>query len=93
MADLTFFEDPAVDRVLGIIMELAAEVYVLRERLRTVEALLDERGTISRADLEAYQPSPDERAARLKERDAFVARIMAPVTHEADSPAPTFQPA
>jgi hypothetical protein len=93
MADLTFFDDPAVDRVLGIVMELAAEVYVLRERLRTVEQMLDERGAISRADLEAYRPSAEERAARLAERDAFIARIMAPVTHEADSPAPTFQPA
>jgi hypothetical protein len=93
MPDLTFFPDPAVDRVLGVVMELAAEVHVLRERLRTVEQLLDERGAISRADLDAYLPTPEERDARLAERDALIQRILAPMTHEADSPAPEFRPA
>ncbi len=93
MPDLTFFPDPAMDRVLGVVMELAAELHVLRERLRTVEQLLDERGAISRADLDAYRPTPEERAARLAERDAFIQRILAPMTYEADSPSPEFRPA
>ena len=93
MPDLTFFPDPAVDKVLGVVMELAGEVHVLRERLRTVELLLDERGSLSRADLEHYQPTAEERAARLAERDAFIERILAPMTYEADSPTPEFQPA
>ena len=92
MPDLTFFPDPNVDRVLGVVMELAAEVYVLRDRLRTVELLLDQKGCLSRADLEAYELTAEERAARLAERDAFVATLLAPMTHEADSPAPEFQP-
>ena len=33
----TFFEDPAIDRLMGVTMALAAEVYVLRERLRALE--------------------------------------------------------
>lgn len=93
MPDLTFFPDPQVDRVLGVLVELAGEVYVLRQRLNTVETLLEQRGCVSRADLENYVPSAEERAARLAERDAFIRRILAPMTHEADSPAPEFQPA
>lgn len=93
MSDLTFFRDPDLDRVLGVVMELAGEVYVLRDRLRTLEQLLEERGTLARADLEGYRPAGDEHARRLAERDAFIARILAPMTHEADSPAPVFEPA
>ena len=33
----TFFEDPAIDRLMGVTMALAAEVYILRERLRVLE--------------------------------------------------------
>ncbi len=93
MPDLSFFPDPNVDRVLGVVMELAAEVYALRDRLRTVEALLERSGAVSLADVEAYTPSEQERALRLAERDRLIARILAPMTAESDSPSPPFEPA
>lgn len=93
MSDLTFFPDPNVDRVLGVVMELAGEIYVLRDRLRTLEMLLEQHGALSRAHLDAYQLSAEERSTRLAERDAFIQRILIPMTAEADSPAPTFEPA
>jgi hypothetical protein len=91
--DLTFFPDPNVDRVLGVVMELAAEVYVLRDRLHTVERLLERSGTLDRSELDAYQPTEAERAQRLAGRDALIARILAPMTAEYESPAPPFEPA
>ena len=93
MPDLTFFPDPNVDRVLGVVMELAAEVYVLRDRLTTVERVLERGGSLDGVELESYQPTPDERAQRLAERNALIARILAPMTAESDSPAPPFEPA
>ena len=48
MSDLTFFSDPAVDRVLGVVMELAEEVYTLRQKVRKLEGATDEGGTASR---------------------------------------------
>ena len=32
LAEQTFFEDPALDRAFGVVMALATEVYVLRNR-------------------------------------------------------------
>ena len=32
----TFFPDPAIDRELGVVMALATEVYVLRDRTRAL---------------------------------------------------------
>jgi hypothetical protein len=93
--DLAFFRDPAVDRVLGVVLELAGEVYVLRERVRSLEQALERGGTLRRVDIERLHsdPTPEERALQLAERDALIARILAPMADQADSPAPPFEPA
>ncbi len=72
MPDLTFFRDPAVDRVLGVVMELAEEVYALRARVGALEGGAGDAGTATA-------------------RDAFVARVLVPLTYEAESPAPEFE--
>ena len=74
----TFFPDPALDRALAIVMALASEVYVLRDRLFALERQLAERGALDRERL-AAAPSPEETAAAQADRDAFVAHLMAPV--------------
>ncbi len=70
MSDITFFKDPEDDRLLGVVMELAQEVYALRERVRS---------------LEGGEPTTTE------ERDGFVARVLVPLSYEADSPDPQFE--
>lgn len=74
----TFFPDPALDRALGIVMALATEVYVLRDRLRAMERQLVERGTLDAARL-AAAPTAEEDEAAQADRDAFVAHLLAPV--------------
>ena len=93
MPELSFYPDPNVDRVLGVVMELAAEVYVLRDRVQCLEAVLARGGVLDRAELETYQPTDEERAAQLAGRDALIARILAPMIAHADSPLPPFEPA
>ena len=39
----TFFADPQVDKLMAIVMALAGEVSVLRERLDTVERLAESK--------------------------------------------------
>jgi hypothetical protein len=68
----TFFPDPALDRAFGVVMALAQEVWVLRDRVAAMEAQLAERGALDLARLNE-EPRTDERAA---ERDAFVAHLM-----------------
>ncbi len=36
----TFFADPAMDRAMGLIMTLAAELYVTRDHVRVLETVL-----------------------------------------------------
>ena len=74
----TFFEDPALDRAFGVVMALAQEVWVLRDRVAAMEAQLAERGVLQ-VDKLNQEPGSDERAA---EREAFVAHLMQSLTGE-----------
>ena len=75
-AEQTFFEDPALDRALAMVMTLAAELYVTRDRLRVMEAVLVERGVLECDELERFEVSEAERADWDADRDAFVKAIM-----------------
>jgi hypothetical protein len=85
-----FFADPAVDTLARIVVELAAEVWVQRDQLRTLEQALSERGTLPESQLAAYQPSPERYQELMRERDAFVQRLFAPIlTADESSARPT----
>jgi hypothetical protein len=72
----TFFEDPALDRALAMIMALAAELAVTKDRLRSLEVFLEKAGTISAGVLDAYSPEPAEAATLAVERNAMVQQLM-----------------
>jgi hypothetical protein len=80
----TFFADPALDRAMGVIMALATEVYVLRERLAALEVRLAESGALAAGALDA-EPSAEVLAAGAADRAAFVAHILEPLLGEAAS--------
>ena len=80
-----YFDDPALDRMLSILMAVVAEVSVLRERLDTVERLLDAKGTISRADIEAYEPDRDAAYERGLATKDYVARVMRGVQQDMEA--------
>lgn len=80
-----FFDDPAVERVLNITMAVATEVAVLRERLDTIERLLEKGGLLSRADIEAYRPDDEAAAERQLWHARYAARILRIVQQELDA--------
>ena len=55
-----FFQHPESDRLLAIIVRLLTEHSVLSERVKTLEALLEENGVIAPGGIEAYQPTSDQ---------------------------------
>ena len=87
MKEQTFFKDPAIDRLMGMVMALAAEVYILRDRNGALEELLEGSGALQPGAIDNLQPDPARRAAMSAERDAFIARIMEPLTSGGQSPA------
>jgi hypothetical protein len=74
-AEQTFFADPAIDRLVGMVLALAAEVHVLRDRLALAEAALAERGVLDPARLDAAVPEGALEERLAAERAAFVRHL------------------
>jgi len=70
-----FFDDPAIDQMMTFLIELTTEVSVMRERLDTVERLLDRNGSVTRAAIEAFVPDADLETERAAWRDGYVKRV------------------
>jgi hypothetical protein len=71
-----YFDDPALDRTLSIVMALVAEMSVMRQRLDTVERLLEEKGGLTRAEIEGYVPDAAAAHERGVATKAYIARVM-----------------
>lgn len=71
--------DPAQDSdsILRMLLELASEVWVLRDRLTLVERTLDAKGYLVRADLDSAEPDKDAAAELATDRERFVQRLVA----------------
>jgi hypothetical protein len=80
-----FFDDPAVERVLSITMAVATEVAVLRERMDTIERLMEAGVPVTKAAIDAYKP--DDAAARERQEwhAAYIARILRIVQQELEA--------
>ena len=76
----TFFDDPQIDKVVGIVIALAGEVSVLRERIDTIECIAAAKGLFTQDDIEAYRPDESVAAARDK-RAEYIERVLR-VVHE-----------
>lgn len=71
-----FFKDPAVDQVMTFFVELLTEVSVLRDRLDTVETLLQERRVLADGDVDAYRHDEAGEQRRAAARKALLERVM-----------------
>jgi len=72
-----YFDDPAVDQVMRVVLALASEVWVLRDRVMALEEQLASRGELDRAGLDQVPTDPQVQAARLEARDTFVQAVLA----------------
>jgi hypothetical protein len=80
-----FFENPESDKLLAITMALAGEVAVMRERLDTIERLLEAKGTLTTAEIEHYCPDEKVGAEREYWRTEYLERLLRIVHHELES--------
>jgi hypothetical protein len=71
-----YFADPAVDKLISIILSLAGEVAVMHDRHDTLERVMAARGLISRDDIESFIATAEVLAERDKWREAFLAEVL-----------------
>ena len=75
-AEQTFFADPAIDRLVGMVFALTAEVHVLRDRMRLLEDALARRGLVDVASLDATVPDGALEVRIAAERTALVRHVL-----------------
>lgn len=66
-----YFKDPARDHLLKLLLELAEEICVLRDRLETAACLAASGQNYSSTSIDSYEFSAEETEKRLAAHQAF----------------------
>jgi len=74
-----YLDDRSIDNLMAMIMTLTQEISVLRDRLDTIEHLLDEKETISSNDIDSFEPSDDLVEQRKERRQLLIKRVLLPI--------------
>ncbi len=82
-----FHDDPAIDDVISMIVGLAGEVSVLRERLDAHERLAGEVAGITPDQVDHYEPDAAAEVARSELRKRIVEKVFRSVLAQESNPA------
>jgi len=72
----SFFDESAVDQVVTMMLEMMAELWVVKERVYTLEKVLGEAGIAAKEQIEACKLSEDDVAELEGTRRKYVETIM-----------------
>jgi hypothetical protein len=67
-----FFADPAIDKILNMVVVLGGEVWTLRERLAALEAIQVRQGSLAAGEVDAHDFSPEDEAHLAALRKEFI---------------------
>jgi hypothetical protein len=71
-----------MDNAVGAIVALTAEVWMLRERLATLESELAARRVLPEGAVERHVDTPEEQKARAEQLAAFTNRVLAELARD-----------
>ena len=71
-------EDPEVSRLSAMVLALLGELAITRERLDTVERLLESANVLRQSDIEAFNPAGPVASAREQLRRRQIGKVMRP---------------
>ncbi len=78
-----FHDDPAVERVLNITMAVAGELAVMRERMDSIERLLEKKGLVSREEIENFVPENEQQEEQRQTwHSEYISRVLRIVQQE-----------
>jgi hypothetical protein len=67
-----FFDDPAIDKVLNMVVTLASEVWALRERVAAMEGIGVRQGALSPGEVDDYEFTPEQEQRMGADRKEFI---------------------
>jgi hypothetical protein len=71
-----YLDDVRLDRMLGAIVELTAQLYVAKDRTRVLEQLLIDKGVLTAEEIEFYSPDPEFEARATKDREELLKAVI-----------------
>jgi hypothetical protein len=77
-----FLRAVPIDNLVGALVALTSEVYVLRERLQTLEAELSSRRVLPEGAVENHVDSPDEQQRRATDLAAYTNRVLSELARD-----------
>lgn len=80
-----YLDENATDHLLSMVMVLAEELAVARERSDTLERILEAQGVVSRDEIETYIPEKNVGIERQVEHSGFISRLLRSLRHEVDA--------
>jgi hypothetical protein len=88
-----YFLGREAERVLAITMAVAQELAVARQRIDTLERLLQSKGVLEAGAIDAFDPSPAAAAERALWNQEYLARVLRIVQQEAEAELQPDEPA
>jgi hypothetical protein len=79
-----YFADPATDTLLSMVLAVTQELSVARDRIDTLERLLDRAGVLAAVTVDTYLPTPEEATARADLRAEMLRRVFRGAEKEAE---------
>ncbi|MDZ4753668.1 MAG: hypothetical protein SGJ11_04140 [Phycisphaerae bacterium] len=77
-------ENPEVSRLSAMVLALLGELTITRERLDTVERLLQAANLLRQADIEAFDPGGQASIEREKLRKRQIGKVLRPLQLDAE---------
>lgn len=74
-----YFEDPAITRLMGMMVALAGEVFVLKAKNERLQRALKKKKVVGDGALKALDQDKDLQAWLVEEREEFAKYLLAPI--------------
>lgn len=82
MSSKHWLGDPMLDKIFKVVIQVAGELYVTKNRMRALEAYVLEKESITQEELEKMLAENGSRKDTERERDNFIESILSPIAED-----------
>ena len=82
MSSKHWLGDPMLDKIFKVVIQVAGELYVTKNRIRALEAYVLEKESITQEELEKMLAENGSRKDTERERDNFIESILSPIAED-----------
>ena len=82
MSSKNWLGDPMLDKIFKVVIQVAGELFVTKNRMRALEAYVLEKESITQEELEKMLAANCSRGHIERERDDFIESILSPIAED-----------